>query len=119
MPDPVTTAIATAVAGSAAQTLTEQAARLLTQITGRIRHKLSANPGDPAVTPGTSASPERAAALAALLHQAFHDDPAFARELTALWQGYLSAGGTTANIFHGNADKVVQLHDVHGDLTIS
>jgi Ser/Thr protein kinase RdoA (MazF antagonist) len=119
LPDPVTTAIATAVAGSAAQSLTEQTARLLAQIAGRIHRKLSGQSPEPAARPGTDGSPERAAALAALLHRAFQDDPAFAAELTTLWQGYLSAAaGTSTNTFHGNADKVVQLRDVHGDLTI-
>lgn len=120
MPDPVTTAIATAVAGSAAQALTEQAARLLAQVTAKIRRKLGGDVRDLAVSPGTDRVPERTATLAALLNEAFQDDPAFARELTALWQGYLSAaGGTATNNFHGTADKVVQLRDVHGDLTIS
>jgi hypothetical protein len=123
LPDPVTTAIATAVAGSAAQTLTAQATHVLAQITDRIRHKLHGNSPDlaiPAGPHGESGSRERAATLAALLHQAFQEDPAFATQLTALWQDYQDAtAGTVTNTFHGTAGKVVQLRDVHGDLNIS
>ena len=122
MPDPVTTAIATAVAGSAAQSLTAQATRALAQITDRIRHKLHGNSRDLAIPAGPhgSGSRERATALAALLHQAFQEDPAFAAQLTTLWQDYQDAtAGTVTNTFHGTAGNVVQLRDVHGDLNIS
>jgi hypothetical protein len=120
LPDPVTTAIATAIAGSAAQSLTEQAAQLLARVTAKIRHKFRGDSSELVVSPGTDGAPERAAKLAALLNDAFHEDPAFARELTALWQEYLSTtAGTATNNFYGAADKVVQLRDVHGDLTIS
>jgi hypothetical protein len=120
LPDPVTTAIATAVAGSAAQALTEQAARLLAQVTAKIRHRLGKDPRELTGPSGTNGAPERTAALASLLHQAFQDDPAFANELTVLWHDYLNAtASVSSNHFHGSADKVVQLHDVHGNLTIS
>lgn len=121
MPDPVTTAIATAVAGSAAQSLTAQATRVLAQIAARIRHRLDGDSRDLAIPVGPQGEPgsrERAAALAALLHQAFQEDPAFGREIAALWQEYLNANAVT-NTFHGTAGKVVQLRDVHGDLNIS
>jgi hypothetical protein len=121
--DPLITAIATAVAGSAAQALTEQAARLLAQITDQIRRKLGGNPRALAVLSdqdGADGSPGRVSALAVLLQQAFHDDPAFAGELAALWRDYLSATvSTSVNAFHGTAGKVVQLRDVYGDLTIN
>lgn len=123
MTDPVTSAIATAVAGSAAQTLTAQATQILAQITSRIRHRLRGGSGELAVldAPDTDAgSHERTTALAALLHSEFREDPAFASELTALWRDYLDATASpVVNTFHGSADKVVQLRDVHGNLTIS
>jgi hypothetical protein len=120
--DPVTTAIATAVAGSAAQSLTAQAAHVLAQITSRIRRRLGAGSGDLAIPAGPDAgpgSPGRAAVLAALLHSAFQEDPAFGRELTALWHDYLNATASpVTNNFHGTAGNAVQLRDVHGNLNI-
>jgi hypothetical protein len=123
LPDPVTTAIATAVAGRAAQTLTTQATHALAQITSRIRRRFHGDSGDLAIPAGPGAVPgsrERAAALAVLLHGAFQEDPAFGSELTALWQDYLNATASpVVNAFHGTAGKAVQLRDVHGDLNIS
>lgn len=54
--------------------------------------------------------------LAEALRQAAHEDPGFGREILALWG---QAQFQITNIFRGWANKVVQLHDVHGDLTIT
>lgn len=123
MPDPITTAIATAVAGSVATSMATEATRILEQITARIRDKLRGRsrgnpvPADPANEPDAA---DHAASLAAQLHHAFQQDPAFARELTALWQDYQEAAASTVNnTFHGNANNVVQLRDMHGNLNIS
>lgn len=122
MPDPITTAIATAVAGSAAQSLTTQASRILAEITSRIRRKFRERQGDLAALVAAQdgpGSPDEVAVLAESLHQISVDDPAFGKEIMLLWQQYRVLAGDVNNNFQGHAEKVVQLRDVHGDLNIS
>jgi hypothetical protein len=125
--DPITmaiaTTIATAVAGQAAQALTSQASHALAEIRTRIRQKFHDRPAELAVlTTGQDepSSQDRTLVLAEALRQAAHADPGFGREILALWDEVQTR--TTAvggNVFQGRANKVVQLHDVHGDLTIT
>ena len=84
MADPVTMAIATAVAGKAAESLTDQARECLASLVRRIREKFRDRPA-------------RQAALEAAAAAGDHG---------------------VVNVFQGRADKVVQLRDVHGDLSI-
>jgi hypothetical protein len=127
VPDPITTAIATtiatAVAGQAAQALTSQATHALAEIGTRIRQKFHGRPAELAVLTTAQNDPssqERILVLAEALRQAAHEDPEFGREILALWgQAQTSTTTVSGNFFHGRANKVVQLHDVHGDLTIS
>lgn len=123
MPDPITTAIATAVAGSAATALTSEAARILREITTRIRRKLHGDPQAPAIPaePGKAdGSPADAAALADALEHAFQQEPGFAEELRTLWDHYLRAAGNTyTNNFYGDAHTSVIVGEHHGDLNIN
>lgn len=126
MPDPMTVAIATAVAGKVAETLTDQVKPALAQLTRRIRAKFSHQPDALAVldAAGTEPSPPALVTqLAALLDQAAHDDPTFGADLRNLWQRVQieisHTTGDTSNVFTGSATKVVQLRDVSGDLNIS
>jgi hypothetical protein len=127
MPDPITTAIATAVASQAAQALTAQATSAIAEIVKRIRSKFRDRPADLAILAGAQEHPdsaERLSSLADALRLAALDDPAFGQEITALWaQAQTEITTATAdgvvNTFHGNADKVIQLRDVRGDLTIN
>lgn len=127
MPDPITTAIATAVASQAAQALTAQATSTITEIVRRIRSKFRDRPTDLAILADAQSHPDsadRVSALADVLRRAAFDDPAFGQEITALWtqaQAEITAatGDGVINTFHGNADKVIQLRDVHGNLTIN
>lgn len=123
MPDPVTTAIATAVAGNVATAATAEAVRVLKEISARIRARLrgeavaSAIPADPLDAP---ASPRDVSTLAGALEQAFRQEPHFAREVKALWDDYLHASGSTyANDFHGTAHISVMIGEHHGDLNIN
>lgn len=123
MPDPITTAIATAVAGSAATALTAEASRILKEITARVRRKLHGNPHAPAVSAGplgASSSPGEIAALADALEQAFQTEPDFAQEVKTLWGRYLDASGNTyVNDFSGSAHTSVMVSENHGDLNIN
>lgn len=123
MPDPLTTAIATAVAGSAATAVTAEAGRILKEITARVRDKLRGKPDLPAIPadPGdANGSPEDAATLAGLLQQAFEDEPEFATELAALWHEYRDAAGSTVtNNFYGNAHTSIAIGEHTGDININ
>jgi hypothetical protein len=126
MPDPVTMAIVTAVVGKVAESLTDQAKQALAQITQRIRTKFRHHPDDLAILDAAQAnpsSPERITQMASLLDDAALDDPAFGNDIRTLWNQIqieiTTTNSNTTNIFHGKADKVVQIHDVHGDLTIN
>jgi hypothetical protein len=121
LPDPITTAIATAVAGSATQSLTAQASHILAEIANRLRRKFRERQNDlaaPVAAQDAPASRDQVARLAESLHQFSVDDPAFGEEIMALWRQYLVAVGNVSNNFQGQAEKVVQLRDIHGDLNI-
>lgn len=116
------TAIATAIAGSAAQSLTAQASHVLAEITSRLRSKFRDRQADLAALIAAEeepASPASVARLAESLHQVSVDDPALGAELALLWRQYLMVTGDVNNIFQGKAEKVVQLRDIHGDLNLS
>lgn len=124
MPDPVTAAIATAVASKIAESVTEQARRAIAQLTRRMRARFRNEPDHLAVLDAVEAgpgSPELTARLAMLLEEAASTDPSFGSEIRALWsmaQAQITADSTT-NILSGRAEKVVQARDIHGGLTIN
>lgn len=110
MADPVTIAIATAVAGKTAESLTGQLSRPVAAIIARIRDRFRDRPADAELI----AAPERAADLAAVLQTEMDSDPSFCAEITALWRD-----ASTVNIVHGNVEKAVQVRDVHGDVHVN
>jgi hypothetical protein len=126
MPDPVTLAIASAVAGKVAESLTDQARQALTELRARIRRKFLHRPEDLAILEAAQADPSssgRIAQVASLIERTALDDPAFGNDIRSLWNQVQIEINTTnsaiTNVFHGQADKVVQTRDVHGDLTIN
>ena len=120
-------AIATAVASQTAQSLTSQAGHAIAEITRRIQHKFRDKPVDLAILTAAqeeSASSDQAAELAHALDRAIAEDPAFGGDIHTLWDQsgnmpITANGDAVVNAFYGKADKVVQLRDVHGDLTIN
>lgn len=125
MADPVTMAIATAVAGKAAESLTDQARECLASLVRRIREKFRDRPGGQAALEAAQGDPGSgtlASELARALDEASAEDPEFGTQIRELWSqvGTTAAAGDhgVVNVFHGRADKVVQLRDVHGDLSI-
>lgn len=112
--------IASAVAGKAAESLTEQGKQAVGAIVRRIREKFRERPTELAVLDGAADSP-RINELAVLLEEASAQDPEFGGYIRALWNhaGLAATDGGIVNQFRGEADKVIQLRDVHGDLTIS
>jgi hypothetical protein len=123
MVDPLAVAIATNVATKITDTLTDQAQRAVAAIIARIREKLGSRPTESRelaslnATIATGDAPA-AEALAATLAHLFTADAEFRDEIQALWDS-ARGGDSVTNIFHGNADKVIMMRDVNGDLTIN
>jgi hypothetical protein len=123
MVDPLAITIATNVATKIADSLTDQAQRAMATIIQRIREKLRSRPdqlGEVATLDATVAVGDAPAveALVRTLEQLFAADAEFRDEIQALWDSARSDDSVT-NIFHGKAEKVIMMRDVHGDLTIN
>ncbi|MBO0801643.1 MAG: hypothetical protein J2P25_01005 [Nocardiopsaceae bacterium] len=121
MTDPLTMAVASAVAGKAAEAVTEQARQAVSAITGKIREKLRKRPADVEILDAAARGEPVVEPLAEILEREFEADPGFRDQVSTLWlQAAPSAtDDAVSNVFHGKADKVIQLRDVHGDLNIS
>jgi hypothetical protein len=121
MADPLSMAIATAVAGKAAESLTGQAASAVAAIRQKIRARFHGDAGEVPALDVARDDPSVAAGLARFLDAEFAADPAFRDEIRALWLqvGPAATDDAVSNVFYGKADKVIQLRDVHGDLNIS
>jgi hypothetical protein len=121
MGDPLSMAIATAIAGKTAESLTGQAGQAIAAIRRKIRERSRGDPGELPALGAAPGNPSTAAQLARFLDTEFAADPAFREEIRALWLQAAPAATDDAvsNVFYGKADKVVQLRDIHGDLDIS
>jgi hypothetical protein len=125
MADPVTMAIATAIAGKTAESLTDQARECLTALVQRIREKFRDQPAPRAALEAaleTAPGDRGPAELARVLEETCAQDPEFGAQIHALWgQVRAAAAGDhgVVNVFDGRANKVVQLRDIHGDLHIA
>jgi hypothetical protein len=116
MADPVTLAIATAIAGKMTESLTDQARESLAALARRIREKFRDRPAARAALAAAQDDPGAVAGLAHALDETSAEDPEFGRQIRALWTRI--GNDSVVNVFHGRADKVVQLRDLHGDLHI-
>ena len=123
MADPFAMTIATSVATKIADNLAEGARQAVLAIVRKVRDKLRSRPGEPAdvaTLDAAIASGDElaAAALARLLEALFTADPRFREEVETLWDSGHPDDSVT-NVFHGKADRVIMMRDVHGDLTIN
>lgn len=119
MLDPITMAIAAAAAGKMAESVTDGAREAVAAIVQRIRVKFRRQPTALAALETAHDDPARIQDLATLLEEAMTHDPEFGLQIHALWQQAVrSSPGGVVNFFQGDADKVIQLRDVHGDLNI-
>ncbi len=126
MADPITTAIATAVASGMGQSLSDQAREVMTTLVRRIREKFKERPAAEATLTAAQNDPSSAARiseLASALDEADREDPAFGSQIREIWAqvrlSTIAGDDAVINTFQGRADKVVQLRDVHGDINIS
>lgn len=121
MADPLTLAIATAVAsgisGKAAEAMTEQARQAVAAIIAKLRAKLGVHPAELAIASDGSPDP---VVLADVLEREFAADPGFRDEVKSLWVQVAPTvtGDAVSNVFTGQADRVIQMRDVHGDINL-
>ena len=117
MSDPLTLAIAAAIAGKATEGMTEQARQAVSAVVARLRAKLRRHPADLAVVAAESPEPET---VARILDREFTADPGFRDEIRTLWATVspTATGDAVVNSVSGQAGKVVQLRDAHGDISL-
>jgi hypothetical protein len=125
MAEPVTLglAVAAAIAGKVAETLTEKGQAALAQIVRKVRERLKSRPKEVAVLDAAVAGQGEAPALGRLLDREFAADQGFRAEIEALWRraGTVNAPNVTdsTNVFTGTAEKVVQIGGDVDSLTIN
>jgi hypothetical protein len=122
--DPFTIAVATAIATKSAESLGGQVGPAFAALVAKVKAKFRGKPEEQVLAAAEQhpESDDHLRALAAALSLAAADDPAFGaelRELRSLAQQRVEVSGGVANIIQGHADKVVQMKDVHGGLTIN
>ncbi|MEV0345541.1 hypothetical protein AB0H88_07235 [Nonomuraea sp. NPDC050680] len=104
--DPVTLAIAGAVATGIATRTGESASAALSNLTRRVRDRFR----------DRQSVLESEENVAAALEAEFIRDPVFRQECLGLWNQ--AQTGAVANLFTGRANKVIQARDIHGDITL-
>lgn len=126
MTDPITTAVATALATKAVEGLTEAGKRGYAALVRLVRRKLAASTGSSNVLLSAQTYPMNEAhrkALAGALADAMADDPHFAEQLAIAWrqvqQGRTATSdGTVHNVVSGGVDGgLVQARDIHGNVS--
>ncbi|TDC09526.1 hypothetical protein [Actinomadura bangladeshensis] len=123
MTDPMTVAIATAMAGKAVEVAGEPVRAAVAELCRRVRERFRGRPADEAALARAAAEhPERPEVLEGVVRRLLDEDPAFRAELETIWQqAHTNASATgdgVVNVFTGRAERVVQLRDVQGDLNI-
>ncbi|MCL2583845.1 MAG: hypothetical protein FWE35_15485 [Streptosporangiales bacterium] len=121
MADPLALAIAAAAAGKAAESMTEQAQQAIAVLVGKVRERLRRRPGGIPALDAAGHDEAEMEPLALVLEREFEVSPDFRDEVAGLWRQILESGAESgvSNVFLGKADKVVQVRDVQGDLTIN
>jgi hypothetical protein len=123
MSDPMTLAIAAAMAGKAVEFASESAKSAMTAIAHKVKERFRGHPDD-AVLTAAAENPESTThvdELARAIQRAMAEDPAFRTEIDLLWN-QVQAGsmyGGTVNNFYGRAEKIIMMRDVDGGLTIN
>lgn len=144
MSDPLTLAVAAAAAGKAVELAGQPVKDGIAAFGRMLRARLGGRAAEEQVLRGAIAEPEdgvRIGRLAEILDEAMRADPAFAGDLKAVFRRAVEEDpefgslvdsrlrrvrvdatandeGVT-NVFNGTAEKVIQLRDLHGGLTIN
>ncbi|TDD83597.1 hypothetical protein E1293_14350 [Actinomadura darangshiensis] len=124
MTDPMTVAIATAMAGKAVEVAGEPVRAAVAELSRRVRERFRGRASDEEALERAIAdpAPDRIATLSSVVEHLMAEDPGFGAEARNLWnQAQTNAAASddgVVNILNGQAGRVVQLRDVHGDLNI-
>jgi hypothetical protein len=143
MVDPLTLAVAVAAAGKAVELSGEPVRDGVAAIARKVRDRFRTRSADAEILSGAIADPDdddRVTRLAETLRRVMDEQPAFADDLQKAFQRAMAeapeflaevdervrrttvnttnSGGVT-NTFNGTADKVIQMGDVSGGLTIN
>jgi hypothetical protein len=124
MTDPMTVAIATAMAGKAVEVAGEPVRAAVAELSRRVRERFRGRPSDEeALARATEdPTPERVDGLASAVAALLAADAAFEAEARGLWNraqtNAAATGDGVVNVLNGQAGRMVQLRDVHGDVNI-
>jgi hypothetical protein len=120
----MTIAIATAMAGKAVEVAAEPVRATVAELSRRVRERFRGRPSEEEALAQAAANPtpERVASLASAIGHLMADDPGFGAEARTLWnQAQTNAAATgdgVVNVLNGQAGRVIQFRDVHGDMNI-
>ncbi|MCP9950009.1 MULTISPECIES: hypothetical protein [Actinomadura] len=120
----MTVAIATAMAGKAVEVAGEPVRAAVAELSRRVRTRLRGRPSDEEALARAAEDPApgRITTLASAIEHLMAEDPEFGAEARTLWnQAQTNAAATNdgvVNVLNGQAGRVVQLRDVHGDVNI-
>ncbi|RKS72158.1 hypothetical protein BZB76_4975 [Actinomadura pelletieri DSM 43383] len=119
MTEPMTVAIATALAGKAVEVAGEPVRAAVMEITRRVRERFHGRPSEERALARGAEEPE---ILQGAVRRLLDEDPDFRSELEGLWnQAHTEASATddgVVNVFSGQAQSVIQLRDINGNLNI-
>ncbi len=120
--DPMIVAIATAMAGKAVEVAGEPVRMVVAELSQRVRERLRRRPADEEALERVAGHDEEVPIIEGVIHRLLEDDPAFRAELRMIWDRTQTRAEASeegvVNVFNGDADKVVQLRDIHGDLNL-
>ena len=125
MPDEIVLAIATTLATKGAEAMIAGGKSAIAALVGLVRGRFGTDSQEAVALREAVADPaerERQFALADVLAQAMADDHRFAEQVLAHWHAVRAEvtvdRGVVVNQFSGIADKVMQVRDVHGTISL-
>lgn len=123
MTDPMTVAIATAMAGKAVEVAGEPVRAAVAELTRRVRERFRGRPADEQVLARAVDDHERIGELQGAVRRLLDEDPDLRDQLGAVWNQAQTAaqasGDGVVNVFSGPADTVIQFRDVYGDVNLT
>ncbi|MBO2456246.1 hypothetical protein [Actinomadura violacea] len=119
----MTLAIATAMAGKAVEVAGEPVRAAVAELSRRVRERFRGRASDEDALARAAEDAGGIPLLEGAVRRLLDEDPAFRGELEAVWNHAQTraeaSDDAVINTFNGNAEKVIQLRDVNGDLNIS
>ncbi|MFG1858447.1 hypothetical protein ACGFJT_41910 [Actinomadura geliboluensis] len=123
MADPMTVAIATAMAGKAVEVAGEPVRAAVAELAQRVRARFRVRPADELVLARAIDDHNQIGDLQGAVRKLLAEDPELSEQLTAVWNraqtAAQAAGDGVVNVHNGRARSVIQFRDVHGDVNIT